>query len=78
MLDTGYMTAEEHEAMDAIGRAHAAICKVIRQGGDEAVENADINEAVLHVHALQQMVLSNAAARTYPDRYRLLGKRPRP
>lgn len=34
---------------------------------------ADLTELLGHVHAIQQAVMSNAAARAYPDAYRLLG-----
>lgn len=35
--------------------------------------NGDLDELRHHIHAIQQAVLSQAAARAYPDRYRLLG-----
>lgn len=34
----------------------------------------DINEAMHYIHALQNMVLSQAAARAYPSKYRLMGR----
>lgn len=33
----------------------------------------DIGEAVSCIHTLQRMILANAAARAYPDKYRLFG-----
>lgn len=44
-------------------------------GDDEAVANADMTEVVAHVHALQDKVLAQAAARMYPTKYRLMGAR---
>ena len=38
---------------------------------------ADVREACNHIHALQNMVLSQAARRAYPDEFRMLGKRGR-
>ena len=35
-------------------------------------------EATTHIHALQNMILSQVAARTYPTRFRLLGKQQKP
>lgn len=41
--------------------------------GDGPSRDGDLAEAVHHVHAVQRMILAQAAARAYPDRYRLLG-----
>jgi hypothetical protein len=65
------LTDAEHNAMDLIAQAGRAVGAVIGDGGAPAA--ADFREAVTHIHALQQMVMSQAAARAYPDRYRLLG-----
>jgi len=35
----------------------------------------DLSEFVIHLHAIQNMILAQAAARAYPDTYRLLGER---
>ena len=42
--------------------------------GNEHPKIQDKAEFCFHIHALQNMVLSQAAARAYPDEYRLLGK----
>ncbi len=65
------LTTAEHEALDLTGRLARAIGTVIGGGGAPAA--ADFREAVAHIHALQQMIMAQAAARAYPDRYRLLG-----
>jgi hypothetical protein len=33
----------------------------------------DLNDLCTHIHAIQRTVMKQAAARAYPDRYRLLG-----
>lgn len=42
--------------------------------GDGPTRDDDLNEVVVHVHALQAMVLSQAACRAYPGQFRLLGE----
>lgn len=44
---------------------------IIAQGPNFA---PDWNEAALHIHGIQNMILKQAAARAYPDVYRLLGE----
>lgn len=68
--ERGLLTANEHEAMALLGRFAQAWSGIV---GDGATRAQDINEAIAHVHALQNMVLSQAAARAYPGRYRLAG-----
>lgn len=41
--------------------------------GHEASRNGDLAEMVTHVHGIQRMIMSQAAAREYPERLRLLG-----
>lgn len=67
---TELLTAEEREVVDLAGQLWNKLCKVVGQGKSR---DADLREAVIHVHALQQFVLSQAAARAYPDLYRPLG-----
>jgi hypothetical protein len=64
------LTAEEHEAMDATASLYRKLAKIIGSG---AAEEGDLNEVAFHIHGLQHMILSQAAARAYPDRYRPLG-----
>ena len=42
---------------------------------DQGVATDDVQEAVDKIHQLQHAVAAQAAARAYPDRYRLLGAR---
>ena len=41
--------------------------------GDGPTQRADIAELVVHIHAIQHMVMAQAAARAYPGEFRLLG-----
>ena len=40
---------------------------------DDASQSSDYREVVLHINALQNMVMAQAAARAYPSRYWLMG-----
>lgn len=64
------MTAEEHAIVEHLGDLWNRLCKVVGDGPSRA---GDLDEAVIHIHALQQFVMAQAAGRAYPDRYRLLG-----
>lgn len=71
------LTKEEHEVVKRLGELLGDIAYVINNSTDDrsnaSVKVADLQEATHHIHALQNMVLAQAAARRYPDRYRLLG-----
>lgn len=41
--------------------------------GDGPTRSADIAELAIHIHAVQNMVLANCAARAYPGQFRSLG-----
>lgn len=65
------LTTAELEAVDKISEAYRAVSFLM---GTEASRAGDVAELVFHIHALQNMVLAQAAARAYPRRFRLLGK----
>lgn len=65
------LTAAEHKAMDLTVELVNLVCGEVI--GDGATRAADRREFGAAVHVIQQMILSQAAARAYPDRYRLLG-----
>lgn len=69
----GYLTPEEHRVMDMTADLANALYRLI-DGTDEGLVSRDWNEAVLPLHAIQHTVLAQAAARAYPERYRLLGR----
>lgn len=64
------LTADEHEAMALSGKLAGVIRRII--GNGQQAEN-DWSEAAQRIHAIQHMVLAQAAARAYPDLYRPLG-----
>ena len=74
------LTDEEHAIIDGLGdlanRIRLVIIKAVTDddGGGGPADD-DYTEAVHHIHALQNMILAQAAAREYPFRYRLLGGR---
>lgn len=41
--------------------------------GQQDARAADVAEFVGHIHVIQRMIMSQAAARAYPDKLRLLG-----
>lgn len=67
---TDLLTAEELAAVDLAARLAESLARVV---GDGPTRNADLNELLVHVHAIQQAVMSQAAARAYPESFRLLG-----
>ncbi len=73
MMCDELMTNTEHAAMDALAEAFVAVKAVIDQGDDTLARRNDLGEITSHIHALQHYVLSNVAARAFPNRFRLLG-----
>lgn len=65
------LTEGEHKALYLIGQAWNAISHDVIADGP--TRDADCREVIVHVHALQAMVMSQAAARAYPGKFRLLG-----
>lgn len=68
------LTQEEHDCLMVLGEAASIYCKQIV--GDEPHGVHDRNEFVAHIHDLQARVMAQAAARAYPDQYRLAGGTP--
>lgn len=65
------MTDAEHRAMDLTAQLWNLLAgEVIANGPAGPGDRAELAAAV---HVIQRMVLGQAAARAYPDRYRLLG-----
>lgn len=62
------LTPMERDCLTHIRRAAGLFRKIC--GG----QSGDWVEAAAHIHALQQMVMSQAAARAYPAEFRLLGE----
>lgn len=64
------LTKSELALIDCIGGLMSGFLEVV---GDGPTRSADLCEIVSLIHALQDKVMGQAAARAYPDRLRLLG-----
>ena len=70
-MTTEALTAAEHRVVELLGEAMSLYAtKVV---GDGRTRTPDVHEFGASIHALQNAVLAQAAARAYPDRYRLAG-----
>lgn len=67
---TDLLSAEELRALDLTADLAKALQAIV---GDRGTREADLRELLGHLHAIQQALLSQAAARAYPDQFRLLG-----
>lgn len=67
----GPLTATEHAVIDLTSRLFDAVQHVVFPGPSH---DDDLREIAMHIHAVQNAVLAQAAARAYPDRYTLLGQ----
>lgn len=65
------LTTDELELLDALAGLYPKFEMIVGLG---ATRLADLNEIAAKIHDLQSMVMSQSAAREYPDRFRLLGK----
>lgn len=66
------LTPAELRAMDLTVELVNVMCQeVIGRGPTRA---HDVREFVAQVHVIQQAILSQAAGRAYPDRFRTLGE----
>lgn len=68
---TDLLTADEREAMVLTVNLTDVLHRVV---GDGSSRGGDLRELLGHIHGIQQAVLSQAAARAYPDDFRLLGQ----
>lgn len=66
-----FLTPDEIEAIDLSAKLWNQLCKSIPKHLPN--RQNDLGELVVHIHAIQQAVMSNAAARAYPGKYRALG-----
>jgi hypothetical protein len=73
--DPGLLTPDEHRAVAMAAELWGLLCKVTTHG---LAREGDLRELIAHIHAIQRTVLKQAAARAYPDLYRLLGGDPPP
>lgn len=73
--DPGLLTAAEHDAIAMTAELWALLCAITTDG---PARQGDLAELIFHVHGIQRAVLKQAAARAYPELYRLLGGDPPP
>lgn len=73
MTDMHAMTPLEHKAMEQLSELWTTLCQVVDDGPSR---DGDLQELIGHVHALQRAVMAQAAARDFPEKYRLLGAQP--
>lgn len=64
------LTPAEHRAMDVTADLYNALAAITGQG---PTRDADLSEIAHEIHHIQDRILAQAAARAFPDRYRLLG-----
>lgn len=69
-MDDDLLTPEELLAVGLAAELANTLSLIVDQGRTRV---HDLNELLAHVHAIQHAVMAQAAARAYPDRFRLLG-----
>lgn len=70
-MTTPLLTDDELEALDLTAKLANALHRICCPPGSTYPH--DWNEVAHHIHGIQHTILSQAAARAYPDRFRLLG-----
>lgn len=65
------LTPEERAVIGKLGSCWDDLTRIVGHGPSR---EGDLAELCAHVHALQQAVMSNAAARMYPGTFRALGE----
>lgn len=66
------LTEPELRALDITVQLVNVVCQEVIGSGP--TRDGDVREFVNHVHCIQQAILSQAAGRAYPDRFRTLGQ----
>jgi len=67
---TEMLTDDERKAIQMTAELWNQLCRIV---GDGRTRDADLTELCTHIHAIQHAVMSQAAARAYPEKFRLLG-----
>lgn len=73
MADEPLLSAEEMECLDHLAKAAGLGFRII--GRDGSCTEQDAGEWAHDIHVLQDRIMSQAAARAYPERFRPLGGR---
>lgn len=69
------LTDLELKAARLSGELANLLAKIIREGGDSDLATGDWREACAKIHDIQHMIMAQAAARAFPNEFRLLGNR---
>lgn len=70
MLSSELLTDDEQQLIHDIGKCWGLFKKVMAANGTYPHDHEEI---IHHIHVLQRYVMSNAAARGYPGKYRPIG-----
>lgn len=71
LMPARLLTEAEHRAMALTAELWNLLCTdIVGQGRSRS---GDVRELGDHIHAIQNVVMAQAAARAYPNQYRLLG-----
>jgi hypothetical protein len=68
---TELLTEEERNIVLVLGLVYQRMRAVV---GRTATRDDDLREIRGYIHALQRMMMAQAAARAYPEKFRLLGE----
>lgn len=69
--DFGFLNPLEIEAILLSGKLANMVGKIV---GNDVSREHDLGELAHHIHVIQRYIMSNAAARAYPDLCRALGQ----
>lgn len=67
------LSDDEQDAMDLTAKLWNLLAGIV---GDGPSRDGDLRELAHDIHNIQARILSQAAGRCYPERYRLLGQPP--
>ncbi len=65
------LTDLEIDVVNRLGLIWNDVCQIV---GDGPTREGDLAEVIHHLHALQHLVMSNAAGRAHPALFRTLGR----
>jgi len=66
------LAEQEVKALDLTGQLADVVSEIVHHG---PTRHMDLTEILGHIHAIQNAILAQLAARQYPDNYRLLGEK---
>ena len=64
------LTDLEHEVVEDLAQIYNKLCLIV---GNDDSRLYDLTEIAMLIHGLQDKVLAQAAARLFPEKYRLMG-----